>query len=514
MSVNTSQRNDLLWLLALVLTLFYWYLSQHIDFHPDEAIYFDAIPVSIRNDAGAFYSAFYLLVTQWVAGPDGARLASAILGGATFLFLARTVALAQSLSLSRIAILFAAFAVSYQGIFVFIRVRPEAAWWFCAALVLYALVWFETKCRDKVAGGPLAVLLMTVVLLPMNHRLSWFACAFVGGYAVLFMLREKGWRTVAAVCTTLFAGVILNIVLRAWWAGVPLYEAFRVALSSPGGQQQPVKEFLMLVFQGAPLFLNDTAQNNNLYEWISGSKARALSHAFVQNTLWSLLFVLPLVGNTWKERYVFAFPAFSLFAFWLSGYYNRTYSAGFSLFCVLALAYRWPEISGWRKRLAWLVLALSVVNGLSFVATRVLNHGYASYFAVEKTVRQVAEQMTAGQKLAVPERFMSAYSGLPVQHYVNFKTDIPADVDVLVTDSYDWLMYDFVPDFEEKKQALAEQANHMCLETHIVNPVYKGDDLFGSTVEQTLDKPGSWFFRNSSAYAIRIYKKCNVQDGK
>jgi hypothetical protein len=504
----------MIWLLSFGLTLFYWFLSQHIDFHPDEAIYFDAIPFSIRNDAGVFYSAFNLLLTHWITGPDGARLASTILGGATFLVMARTVALVQPLSLSRIAVLFTAFSVSYQGIFVFIRVRPEAAWWFCAVLVLYAAIWFETRCRDKVESGPLAALMLAVVLLPMNHRLSWFACAFAGGYAVLFLWREKGLRVAGVVCFSLLAGVILNVILRAWWTGVPLYEAFSVAMSSPGGQRQPVKEFLKLVFQGAPLFLNDTAQNANLYEWITGSKARILSHAFVQNALWLLMFVLPLVGKTWKERYVFAFPSFALFAFWISGYYNPTYSAGFSLFCIIALAYSLPGLVTWWKKIAWLVLAISVVNGLSFIVTRVLHHGDASYFAAEKEIRQVAVGLGPEQKLAVPERFMPAYSGLPVQHYVNFKSDIPADVDVLVTDSYDLLMYGFVPDFEAKKQALIEQTKRMCLTRRVVTPVYEGDDLFGGSLEQTQDKAGSWFFRNSAAYTLSIYRKCDLQDDK
>lgn len=129
--MNSTQRDSMVWLLGVVLALFYGYLSLHIDFHPDEAIYFDAIPLSVRNDAGAFYSAFYLLVTHWFAGPEGARLASAILGGATFLVLARIIGLFRPLSASSIIVLFAVFALSYQAIFVFVRVRPEAAWWFC-----------------------------------------------------------------------------------------------------------------------------------------------------------------------------------------------------------------------------------------------------------------------------------------------------------------------------------------------------------------------------------------------
>lgn len=508
--MKPSQQGGVIFALGFLLALFYWYLSQHIDFHPDEAIYFDAIPVSIRNDSGAFYSAYYLTLTHWLIGPAGARLASSILAGSTFIALARMMALIQPLSLSRILVLFTVFGLSYQGIFVFVRVRPEAAWWFCATLVMYTVARFENKSQSKVMNAPGLFMLLSVILLPMNHRLSWFACAFLGGYAILFLWREKGWHSAAGVCLSLVLGGVLNIVLRGMWVGVSLQEAFAVAMSSPGSQLQPVKEFLSLAFWGAPLFLNDTAQNANLYEWLTGFKAPALSHAFIQNTFWLLLFVLPVFGKTWKERYVFSFPAFALFAFWLSGYYNPTYSAGFSLFCVIALVYCQPTVEGWRKNMIWLVLAVSLVNGFSFVVTRVLNHGDASYFDAEMTVRQLAEQLSSGQKIAVPERFMSAYVGLPIIHYVNFKMDVPTDVDVMVVDSYDQLMYGFVPDFEAKKQALTEQAKHMCLEKSIVAPVYEQDDLFGVTLDQTQGKLGSWFFRNSAAYTIDIYRKCEL----
>ena len=122
--MNPTQRNSMIWLFGVVLTLFYGYLSLHIDFHPDEAIYFDAIPLRVRNDSGVFYSVFYQLVTHWFSGPEGARLASAILGGATFVALARTIGLFRPLSAVRLVVLFAVFALSYQAIFVFIRVRP------------------------------------------------------------------------------------------------------------------------------------------------------------------------------------------------------------------------------------------------------------------------------------------------------------------------------------------------------------------------------------------------------
>lgn len=508
MLVKTFQQNGLICVFGLLLALFYWYLSQHIDFHPDEAIYFDAIPVSVRNDSGAFYSLYYLSIGYWAFGPAGARLASVILGGATFVVLAKTMSLVQPISLTRLLTLLAVFGLSYQGIFVFVRVRPEAAWWFCATLLIYAIARFEYKSQSRVMIFSWILVLISAMLLPMNHRLSWFACVFVGGYAILFLWPERGWHLSVGVCVALALGAFLNIVLRARLGNVPLQEAFAVALSSPQNQLQPLKDFLALVFKGAPLFLNDTSQNANFYEWITGLKSPALSHAFVQNFFWALLFALPLFGKSWKGRYVFSFPAFALLAFWLSGYYNPTYSAGFSLFCVMSLVFCRPFLASWQKKVVWLILAVSIVNGLSFIFTRVLNHGDASYFSVEKAVRKYAEQLLPGQKIAVPERFMPAYLDLPIIHYVNFKMDIPADVDLLVIDNYDLLMYGFVPNFDEKKQALTEQAKRMCLEKSIVEPVYSGDNLFGFTLEQTQDKLGSWFFRNSTAYTIYIYRKC------
>ena len=92
--------------------------------------------------------------------------------------------------------------------------------------------------------------------------------------------------------------------------------------------------------------------------------------------------------------------------------------------------------------------------------------------------------------------------------------DIPSDVDVLVTDSYDSLMYGFVPDFEAKKKALAQLAGKMCLAERIEAPVYQEDTLFGGSISKTLQIPGSWFFRNSAAYALSIYRKCDIRDDK
>ena len=492
---SSSAQTRLVWTLTAVVVAALWLFSGRIDFHPDEAIYFNGIPVNVRNDTGAFYIAFYSAITALVPGPQGARLASVLLGAGLFAALGLAARRLGNPSNTGTALLFVTFLLSYQG------VRPEAAWWFCSALAFYAALCFLQAPQSRIAW---LGFLGAAMLLPMNHRLSWFACAFFCGYAILFIWRDLGWTKALSVLGALAMGAVLNIVLRGWWAGTPVTAALDVATASSAGMRQPFPEFARLVFDGAPLFLNDTANNHNLFESLSGLHLRRLSHAFVQNTFWLLMLVLPLIGRSWKERYVLGFPLFAFVAFWLSGYYNPTYSAGFSLFGVLALVFLLPTRMGWQRGVLVAGIVLSVLNGASFIATRVLNHGAATYFEAQGDLQRVVAALPEGSQVAVPERFTPAVGRFPA-HTVNFKTDVPAGVDLLVTDSYDRLMYGFVPDFEQKKSGLQRQAEGMCLLKQTTYPVYRNDSLFGNGSTETA---GSWFFRNSTSYVLSYYQKC------
>lgn len=502
--MNQSRRPDMLTpCLGILLAIFLAMMSGHIDFHPDEAIYYEAIPVSLRNDSGAFYNLFYGLLQQLWAGPSGARIASAILGGLTFMFALKALAESSPVSATRALLLWLVFACSYQSIFVFVRVRPEAAWWCCAALAVFALA--RTERIGLARAWPLTAL---VALLPMNHRLSWFACAFIVGYLIMFGHVRPRRSMAIAVAASLLAGAVLNVALRAWWLGLPLGPALVASLNSPSSPRQPLQEFIALVFKGSPQFLNDTAHNPNLYSWLWPSRLGWLSHELVQNSLWALMIVLPFFGSTWKQRYFLSFPLFGFVAFWMSGYYNPTYSAGFSLFCVFALAGLALEHHGWRRRVTIAVCAITIVNGISFIATRVYNHGEASFFANERAIRQAAESLPPQSSIALPERYTSATSGLPLHLTVNYKTSVPADVDMLVTDSYDALMYHFVPDYDQQKLSLANQASKMCLHQRFDSSVYANDISFDHDPEKNREISGSWFFRNSASYTISIYLKC------
>ncbi len=494
-----------LWLLGLLTILLLWAFSGHIDLHPDEAIYFDAIPNSTRNDSGLFYSCFYSLFTHYVWGPAGARLASCVLGGATFVITAYIFRSIKAQGLIDLLILWLLYTISYQAIFVFDRVRPEAAWWFCSTLLLWAIMNVQVS-RSKLGEG---LMILAGLLLPMNHRLSWFPCAFFVGYALLFLRKDLGWRYAFNLCFALLAGALLNIAVRAWWADLSILGTFSGALSSPVATPQPLRDFIHLVFVGSPQFLNDTAQNNNSYDWFISGKPVLLSHHFVQNLFWLAMLVLPFLGKTWRQRYLFSFPLFAFFAFWRSGYYNPTYGAGFSLCCVLMLLAACAYMKPPQRWLLKSVLAVSIFNGISYIATRVENHQEANYFSSVAHLHAFVSAQPSLKKIVLPERFTPAIAGLSVSRFVTFKDDFPDDIDVLIIDDYDKLMYTFVPDFDKKKADLERAEKKMCLKETITLPVYQGDTL---RTELQVDKQailtGSWFFRNSVRYRLNIYLKC------
>lgn len=504
----------LIYVLSILLVLFYVFLSLHIDFHPDEAIYYDAIPYSTRNDSGFFYSSFYGVIWSFLSSPEGARVASAVLAGLSFLFLIKIFDIYFKRSIFKLFLVFLVFAISYQAIFVFIRVRPEAAWWFCSIFAVYAVSAFEQK-RGQGDEIWLSILIMFIalVLIPMNHRLSWFSASFFAAYVALFYFKqENGLKIILLGWSAVLLGVVLNILLGALLSGVPVYQAFLSALNSPHTDRSSFEGFLDLVFHGAPFFLNDTASEPNFFQMLFNDNARWLSHAFIQNTFWGLMIFLPLMGRNWKERYVFSFPLFAFFAFWFSGYYNPTYSAGFSLYVVISFLFIALSTSGWRRNVSLVVVLLSVVNGASFLFTRVLNHGEATYFQVEREIYSVATKLPPGSKVALPERYTPAVSGLKVVRIVDYKEKLPKELDLLVTDSYDRLMYNFVPDFKQKKLELQKYASKMCLIKKFELPVYLEDKLFGVSLQNAKNTAGSWFFRNSVGYEISLYSKCIKND--
>ncbi len=493
--------------LGLIAFLYLGFLSQYIDFHPDEAIYFDGIPVNISNDSGILYHAFYGLALKLHHGVQSARLASAWLGG---LSLALLTLLFTKVSRSPLHLLLiaAAWLLSYQTIFVFDRVRPEALWWTVTAALPLALH------RKTWNASALALVAALLFALPLNHRLSWFPAVFALGYLFLFVRPQVGFRTFILFPAAFLLGIAFNIAIRAWLIDRPIADAFAVAGHSVSAAARPgLKAFIHLVFHAAPVSLDDSAANQNLFRMARRHDIYWANHAYVQNALWALMVVLPLVGRTWRERYTLAMPLAAFAGFFASGYYNPTYAPGLSMLCVLLCLWLVITRQGLLRYLALAFVGLSIVNGASFLATRVLNHGPATYFAQEVEIQNMLASTPGVRSVALPERYQIAARNLPIQRHVNYKSVNITDVDMLVLDNYDLLMYGFVPDFEKRKAELRALATSMCLTSKHQQPVYLWDSAFPLQDDGwggVFSTPGSWFFRNSVTSTVSVYKRCGA----
>lgn len=506
-NISNFTNNKPLWFAissSIFAFLFFCYLSNRIDFHPDEAVYYDAIGVNLNNDAGLFYHIIYSSFLDLYNGVAGARFASSFLGAFSLFCLIRVFS--RYFGTKR-ALLFLVltFLISYQAVFVFDRVRPEAAWWALSCWLILILA------KNYLKNSDLFITAFCLMLLPMNHRLSWFPSFFAIGYLFLFVRPQIGNKKFLLVSSSFVLGVLLNIALRAVWLKKPIISAFHQALHGVSSDRQDIKSFFRLVFYDAPFFLNDTALNSNFYKIVLHRDAYWASHSFVQNTLLITMFFLPFMGRNGKERYLFSFPLFAFIGFFASGYYNPTYAAGFSLVCVLICCFIYHNHSGALKYFALIISAISIFNGLSFISTRILNHGSATYFSEELKIEALIKNNPKIKNIALPERFQVATMPFGVHRIINYKSVNSGDIDLMVVDNYDQLMYGFVPDFENRKLELSHLMSNMCLLEKNVLPVYLKDSLLpvnNDSFSGKLSPVGSWFFRNSVTYTMYVFKKC------
>jgi len=488
------------------------FLARYIDFHPDESIYYEAIPVSLRKDAGLFYNLYYSAFIDHIGGVTGARIASAFLGGGTLFFILLSVRKLGA-SIFWLGLISLVFILSYQAIFVFDRVRPEAAWWFLSSAMVYGLISIEKNVRWQ----SITFVVVIALLLPMNHQLSWFSCAFSAGYILMFTRLQVGIWSALLLTGALVSGALLNVAIRAVMISHDLGAAFHTILGSAGGGSlQNLSDYFHLVFVGSSIFLNDTAVYPNLYQVI-GLEGSWVSHAFVQALFWLLMFILPFAAQNWRARYAVSFPLFAFLAFYLTGYYNPTYSAGFSLFAILAAIFLAVNGTIAMRKVVIGLCMISMLNGVSFLSTRVLNHGAASFFIVEQALSDLLDELPMVEKVALPERFLSLHIDRDFTVFSNFKNRLPEDLDLLIYDDYDHHMYHFVPDFKKVADEIIERAENMCLYKQFDYPVYLDDKLFPPLTRQedsykSNSQPGSWFFRNSVNYTIYVFQRCTQQD--
>lgn len=493
---------------SILLYLAVW----RIDFHPDEAIYLAGVPFNLGNDTGLFYHIPYLLFSDGNPTPETGRLVSLGFGICVILAISNCFRAWFPLHQRWIgAVAALTITISYQAFFLFLRVRPEISWVALSAVAIFLLTKLEITGKPIYRYG----FLLALLLLPMNHRLSWFSCAFLGGYLVLFDTKKLGIRYIVYAGSAVVLGAFLNVIIRAKIVGANVLTAFGVFIHSPSADVKPsFLAFTKLVFYGSALALNDTAVNSNWFNWISKLPNNPwLSHYLIQNTLWMVMFILPFMGASWRSRYTLTFPLFAYIAFFVSGYFNPTYSVIFTLYCVVGALYLAFERQDWCRYIAVCIVAISFINGLSFLSTRVFNHQQATFFQVEPALRNFVKQLPPNTSLAYPERFTSIAKDYKGKKYVLFKDTLPDNLNYMILDDFDFSMYQFVDDYKSKARAIKHKLHTMCELKDYHLPVYQGDQLLPQdremkdTVEES--RTGSWFFRNSATYTLKVMGKCD-----
>ncbi|WDI43810.1 hypothetical protein [Bremerella sp. P1] len=479
------------------------FASPRIDFHADEAIYMSAVPVSTQRDSGLVFHLAYLAGSLGAPTPLAARCTSLAFGCLLIFSVTRTL---QRLLPDRSAILAIlvplSIVISYQGVFTILRVRPEISWLAMSSLACWCLA----ELRVKKTRTFQALLLLALLALPMNHLLSLFPCFFLVIYLTAFGRNYLGNRFTVLSLGMLGAGYLLNQVLRAWWIGATIQ-----LLPNVGGASQPrpsIGSFLGHVYWHTPLALADRAATSSLWDYLIPVENPAMvSHCMIATLIWAIVLPLPLLMRSWESRFVTSIPLITLVLFYLSGYFNPTYAPILTLYtiaiyCALALD---SKSLRFHKFVAVTILGVTLINGTSFLATRVLNHGPASFYQVEAALREKMATLPEDAVIAIPERFQSAL-GREQQRVVMFKHPLPDQVDLFVLDNYDFEMYRFVPTYEERRNEVLEFLSRHTPSDEFSMPVYRNEKLDNATENNVAIKTalGSWFFRNSMTYTVSI----------
>ncbi len=498
------------WGLPLVMTVLAAALLAlavpRIDFHADEAIYLSGVPVSTSNDSGLVFHGAYLASGWGDPTPLSARWTSLAFGCLLIFSLTKTLQrLIPSRSMLLAVLVPLSVAVSYQGIFTILRVRPEISWVAVTSLACWCLSELRVQ-RSYVFGG---LLLVALFALPMNHLLSIFPAFFLVVYLALFGRQHMGLVFSGCAAATLGVGFVANRLIRGWIMETPV-TIFPGVVGAASKSKPPVKDFLENVFWNSPQFLNDSAANTNLWDsLISFQSLASVSHCLIATMIWAIALPLPLLMRTWESRFVASIPLLTLVLFYASGYFNPTYSPiltiyAMGIFCVLAID---PTRHKAFRFVAGSILVVTLLNGSSFLATRVLNHGTASFFEVESQLRDEIAQLPAEATIVIPERFQSALGKTHAKHIL-FKHPLPAQVDLLVLDNYDFEMYRFVPEYDQRRSEIETFIANQSPTSEFDLPVYRNERLKNETSDNDRYRvaQGSWFFRNSVKYTVSVFR--------
>lgn len=480
-------------------------ILNRIDFHADEAFYLHSVPMNASKDTGLFYHISYLLLSAGPPTPLTGRWTSLLLGMVMVVTATRAVENLLSPSKRWLVLLIPiVIVVSYQGIFSILRVRPEISWFAVASIVCCCI----TELRKNDSKIVLTAMLFALALLPMNHLLSLFACFLIGVYLLLFGWQFLGKQVVIASFAAMFTGMLVNSMFRNWWIDGSFVLLPTAGVSNVSART-PVLAFIRTVLWESPVSLEDRAVTPSLWQTLlPASYGSNVSHVFAASLLWWAAVPLALFGRTWEQRYVFSVPVLVIVLFYVSGYFNGTYATLMVIYSSLLFAYISLDEKQFRiaRVVAVSVLLFSLCNGVSFLATRVLNHGPASFFDVERNLRDIVRLLPKDATIAVPERFMNVVPLDRPKPVITFKDELPENLDVMILDNYDFDMYRFVANYDSKREVIDSHLSFYSLAQVYDQPIYRNEFLMDSAIHNDSIEAvqSSWFFRNSTKYRVFV----------
>lgn len=419
-------------LLFILIIVSLFFISNKIDFHPDEAIYFNFIPINIRSDNGLSYNLFYSLFLFVYPETIAARWASCVLGAISwtsfFLIMMNFFPNREKVTF----IVSYLCALSVPSLFVFVRVRPEAMW-ICMTFVIVKLLldWEKNRDNQFVFGG----LIFLLSFLPCNHKLSLFPLLFILLYLFLKLFDKRYWAFYGILFLAPFIGLVFfHFIARALLTEASVLEVFSQFLNSAKQEFGPLD-----LINGYFLGLSWIGDKFGTQSWMSliGLK---YSHFEAIGFLWLLSSLLIFGARNKVELGILCFPAFSFVVMILASYVNVTYIFTFTIFALAGSVYLALKTQiNLAKTIGLSIALLFFCISLSFLNTRILSHGEANFWTIERGIISEIEQKKYNS-VAVPERYSTIKRFVKSQVF-NLHKSNPSNVDAMYFDSLDFCLY-------------------------------------------------------------------------
>ncbi len=436
---------------------------RKFDFHPDESIYLSLSRLSTWSASGFVFTDLYSWTLSTRNPALYARLVSAVCGLTAAIFAIKLFKDKHSpdSNASSFARSFLPFCLLIPFWITMLRVRPEAS-----ILTLFIIILFLTT-RKKTRSNTLLLFALSALLVN-NHSISLIVAALLCLY--LAINRKSKTYLPYLVFGTLL-GLFLNGPVRfslvnGRWNSLLDIQIFGADNSlipiSTGVEKSSLTQILNLMFRGGPFYISDQVGLPSIWKLLFG-------HLFVegseyQNSLNHIVIssIAPLIYLLWtalKGTKVFMIATAPYFIFFLLGYFNPTYSSFIfliSFFLSYTLHLDNEANSKQKNVVSYTILSVffvvTMLNSISFVTTRLIPYGSASYFKMEPYIYDQINN-NPDSNILVSERYGAILSATGLAR--NYEEIVSrtiyksgfvgvadfSKVNLLILDSTDFLMY-------------------------------------------------------------------------